>query len=118
MVLFKKLIVVIFCTVLFSGCNKQELSYIQYKPVYFNYTSKSEKDMFFVSDEDISAEHLDNLTVVLDYYKVPYLIKDGSVYLPLDVWEDKESIMNYTKKANNSDMVLRYKSYIEGRFER
>ncbi len=70
--------------------------------VYFDYKSHNENDLYVESNEEPSPEHQENMLLVLDYYDVAYIEKDGAIYLPLHVWKDKEIIMNYTKKANDA----------------
>lgn len=109
--LLNKLVVSAFLVgFLLAGCNNHEQSYIQYKPVYANYYAKNKSDMYIVSDEKITRKHTDNLLIVLSYYNVSHIEKNGNIYLPLDVWEDKDIIMNYTKKANDPEWIRKRKA--------
>lgn len=77
-----------------TGCTKW--SYEPFKPVYLV------NDKLVSSDEQISDELHRNIIQVFRFYKVPYREKkDGTILIPGSLASDKDTLWNYTTKAND-----------------
>mgnify|MGYP003494263612 CR=1 FL=1 len=90
----KQLALTFFILLFLSGCITED--YVIFRPVY------KEGDRLIVSEVSMSAEFKSNVRFVLEYYKVPYKEdKNGNIFIPENVWMDRDLIWNYTTKAND-----------------
>lgn len=70
--------------------------YVTFRPVY------QRGDQLVVADENLSEEFRNNIEFVLRFYKVRYrLSEEGRVLIPREVWQDRDTIWNYTTKASD-----------------
>lgn len=75
-------------------------TYVPYKPVY------QIGDQLVVSEEPLSAEFRENIKMVLRFYDVPF--KEGKnevILIPKKIWKDRDTMWNYTTKANDPDWL-------------
>ena len=84
------LLVLILC--LIFSCQDKKM--IIFKPIIF-------ENNHYVEINKTEPNFYNNLKLVLDYYKVEYLLKDSIIYVNNTIYEDKEMMMNYTLKAND-----------------
>lgn len=64
--------------------------------------------VYRVGDELVASENLKseefnrNIKRVFDFYQVPYKENpNGVILIPNQLWEDKDTMWNYTTKAND-----------------
>jgi len=70
--------------------------YVLFKPVY------REGDALLVSSAPPNDTFYQNLESVLQYYNVPYQkTEDGRILVPKQIWQDRDTCWNYTRKAND-----------------
>ncbi|HBE18005.1 MAG TPA: hypothetical protein DEG17_17415 [Cyanobacteria bacterium UBA11149] len=71
-----------------------------YKPVY------REGDRLVASEDPISREFKQNIKQVFEYENVPYKEDStGAILIPQDIWSDRDTVWNYTTKANDPDWL-------------
>lgn len=75
-------------------------TYEPFKPVYLA------KDKLVASDEDISDKLHHNIIQVLTFYKVSFKLReDGTIMIPGSLARDKDTLWNYTSKANDDEWL-------------
>lgn len=74
--------------------------YVSYKPVY------RIEEQLVISEDSVSEELRKNIKIVFEFYKVPYKEdSQGAILIPREVWEDRDTMWNYTTKANDPDWL-------------
>lgn len=66
---------------------------VEFKPVYAN--SENEYQI----EDNYSDDFAHQLKQVLKYYNVPHQLDRDKIFIDNDVYDDKELMFNYTKKA-------------------
>ncbi|HLP89368.1 MAG TPA: hypothetical protein VK184_12350 [Nostocaceae cyanobacterium] len=90
----RKLITLLVVAIGLTSCIFNQ--YVPFKPVYLR------GDQLVASEEPLSAKQRENIKTVLKYYNVPYQEdKNGQILIPKSVWEDRDTVWNYTTKAND-----------------
>lgn len=78
--------------------------YVPYKPVY------KHGDQLIVSTDSLSTEFRENIKIVFKFYDVSYKEdENGVILIPKKIWEDKDTIWNYTTKANDPDWLKNHR---------
>lgn len=81
----------------FVACSKPKL--VEFRPVYA--TSENE----YYTEERYPTRFFENIQQVLGYYDVTFKIEKGKVYISSKIYQDKELMFNYTKKALDQDWL-------------
>lgn len=81
----------------FVACAKPKL--VEFKPVYA--TSENE----YYTEDKYPNLFFENIQQVLKYYDVEFKIEKGKVYVSPKVYQEKELMFNYTKKALDEDWL-------------
>ena len=81
-------------------------AFVPYRPVY------EDGDRLVESDEPPSAEHRANVKQVLEFYGVPFREAGEAILIPRDVRADRDTVWNYTMKANDPAWLAAHR--IEG----
>lgn len=82
-----------------SMCTDSEFS--EYKPIVGNVLARSLDERYQVDTKKLSETHLKNFQQVLDYYGQEWKIVNGRLLIRCELWQDKDTLMNFTSKADD-----------------
>jgi hypothetical protein len=100
-----KAIMAIFFSAFLAGCGSE---YVRFQRIQWNY--KLEK---YVSDDAFSKHYQENMIYVLAFFDEEYHIDNDVLYISKILWNDKERLWNYCRKADDEWVNERKKMFQE-----
>lgn len=86
-----------------SECD--ENSYVEYKQVFYNPSARSSDELFIIDESNLNTELIENVILVLKFYKIEYKLVTNKIMIECSLWKDKSLVMNITQKANDKDWL-------------
>ena len=82
--------------------------------LYINFTKivYNEKEQVFIRETDYSDEYKLNMIKILEYFEYPYLLKDDTLFISIELDSDIQYLWNLCNKAEDSSWLEKRKSLI------
>lgn len=111
--IFETVMIMLFLIIMSDGCAASECTedgYAEYKPVFVD-TTKLRDEVYVIDESMVDAVHYENIKFVFEFYDIKYKVVDSKIMVDCKVWEDKDYMMNMTKKAGHKDWLATQKRY-------